>query len=75
MPPTHELEVDSGIKLPLFCHLCVVRTYICTYVYVFFLCAILQNLEFIITGSKTSLVRCNYVYVDCTNQNPPSYET
>ena len=29
--PTHELEVDGGMKLHLFCHLCVVRVYICVY--------------------------------------------
>ena len=62
MAPTHALEVDGGIKLPLFCHVSVVRIYIHTCLLHqtrYFLCVILPDLEFILTGSITSFVICN----------------
>ena len=62
MAPTHELEVDSGIKLPLFCHVSVVRMYIHTCLLHqtrYFLHVIRPELEFILTGSITSFVMCN----------------
>ena len=53
MAPTHELEVDGGIKLPLFCHVSVVRMYIHTCLLHqtrYFLRVILPDLEFTLTS-------------------------
>ena len=72
--PTHALEVDGGIKLPLFCHVSVVRIYIHTCLLHqtrYFLCVILPDLEFILTRSK-HLLLC-VTHIGCTKLIPPSF--